>query len=61
MIGAPEALSHGQDFLRVDFYDTPGHPLFCEFCLFPGSCLDPFDPPALDDMLGHRWSEARAA
>ena len=59
MIGAAEALAYGQDFLRVDFYDTPGQPLFGEFCLYPGSGLDPFDPPALDDMLGDLWSGAR--
>ena len=60
MISAAEALGKGQDFLRVDFYDTPGHPQFGEFCLYPGSGLDPFDPPSLDDWLGRKWSEARA-
>ena len=61
MIGAAELLGRGHDFLRVDFYDTPDGPLFGEFCLYPGSGLDPFDPPTLDEQLGEKWSAARAA
>lgn len=59
MIDAAERLSAGHDFLRVDFYEIAGQPLFGEFCLFPGSGLDPFDPPDLDEWLGKLWSEAR--
>lgn len=61
MLAAAEALAQGHDFLRVDFYDTPGRPLFGEFCLYPGSGLDPFDPIALDEHLGAKWRDARAA
>ena len=61
MIQAAEVLGRTHDFLRVDFYDTPAGPLFGEFCLYPGSGLDPFDPPLLDDALGARWSAARKA
>ena len=61
MIGAAETLGRGHDFIRVDFYDTASGPLFGEFCLYPGSGLDPFDPPSLDGQLGARWSAARAA
>lgn len=61
MIGAAEVLGRGHDFLRVDFYDTPAGPLFGEFCLYPGSGLDPFDPVSLDDRLGALWGRARAA
>lgn len=61
MIIAAEALGQGHDFVRVDFYDVPGQPLFGEYCLYPGSGLDPFDPVALDDMLGDKWRAARAA
>ncbi|MEO6248594.1 MAG: ATP-grasp fold amidoligase family protein [Sphingomicrobium sp.] len=60
MIEAAEALGRGHDFLRVDFYDMPGQPLFGEFCLYPGSGLDPFDPVELDVMLGAKWRAARA-
>ena len=61
MIAAAEALGRGHDFLRVDFYDMPGQPLFGEFCLYPGSGLDPFDPVELDVALGEQWRSARAA
>jgi len=41
--------------VRVDFYEIDGHPRFGEMTFYPGSGLDPFDPPALDAMLGDRW------
>ena len=56
MIAAAERLGEGHDFVRVDFYEVDGRPLFGEFCLYPGSGLDPFDPPSLDDWLGAQWS-----
>jgi len=61
MIIAAEALGEGHDFLRVDFYDLPGQPLFGEYCLYPGSGLDRFDPVTLDDLLGAKWEAARVA
>ncbi|MEO7634587.1 MAG: ATP-grasp fold amidoligase family protein [Sphingomicrobium sp.] len=57
MIAAAERLAAGHDFLRVDFYEIDGRPLFGEFCLFPGSGLDRFDPVELDDWLGQLWRE----
>ena len=59
MFAAAERLAVGREFLRVDFYDVGGRALFGEFCLFPGSGLDPFDPPALDHDLGAKWLAAR--
>lgn len=56
MLAAAEQLGAGHDFLRVDFYEVDGRPLFGEFCLFPGSGLDPFDPVELDHWLGDLWS-----
>jgi hypothetical protein len=56
MIAAAERLGQGHDFVRVDFYEVEGRALFGEFCLFPGSGLDPFDPPAIDEWLGDQWS-----
>lgn len=56
MIAAAERLGASHDFVRVDFYEIDGRPMFGEFCLFPGSGLDPFDPPELDDWLGELWS-----
>ena len=55
MIEGAEALARGFDFVRVDFYDTPGTPRFGEMTFYPGSGLDPFDPPELDLMLGGLW------
>ena len=57
MIAAAERLGAGHDFLRVDFYEIDGRPLFGEFALCPGSGLDPFDPVELDAWLGKLWSE----
>jgi hypothetical protein len=61
MIHAAEALGQGHDFLRIDFYDLPGQPLFGEYCLYPGSGLDRFDPVSLDALLGAKWEAARVA
>ena len=55
MLAAAERLAGAHDFLRVDFYEIEGRLLFGEFCLFPGSGLDPFDPPELDLRLGALW------
>ncbi len=56
MLAAAEQLGQGHDFLRVDLYETDGTPRFGEFCLYPGSGLDRFDAPAVDDWLGAHWS-----
>ena len=46
------------DFLRVDFYEVDGRPLFGEFCLYPGSGLDPFSADWIDFELGGLWRAA---
>ena len=56
MLSAAERLGQGHDFVRVDLYEIDGAPLFGEFCLYPGSGLDPFDPPMLDNWLGAHWT-----
>lgn len=56
MFAAAEKLAGKRDFLRVDFYDLAGQAIFGEFCLYPGSGLDPFDPDELDLKLGSLWS-----
>lgn len=58
MIAAAETLAHGMDFLRVDFYDIAGRPYFGEFCLYPGSGLDPFAADWIDLELGDLWRAA---
>lgn len=59
MLDAAEALAAGRDFLRVDFYEIDGKPLFGEFCLYPGSGLDPFAADWVDFELGALWREAQ--
>lgn len=58
LLAAAEALAGGEDFLRVDFYCIEDRVLFGEFCLFPGSGLDPFRPDQLDHRLGEAWISA---
>ena len=58
MLKAAETLSQGRDFLRVDFYEQDRKPLFGEFCLYPGSGLDPFAADWIDHALGDLWREA---
>lgn len=58
MLAAAEAIAGPRDFLRVDFFEVGGRMLFGETCLFPGSGLDPFDPPELDLLLGRYWASA---
>ncbi|WP_294006188.1 ATP-grasp fold amidoligase family protein [Sphingomonas sp.] len=58
MLAAAELLAGNADFLRVDFYCVEDRLLFGEFCLYPGSGLDPFRPDSLDLMLGEKWTAA---
>lgn len=60
MLAAAEQLASGYDFLRVDFYEVEGRPLFGEFCLYPGSGLDPFAADWVDFELGALWRAGRA-
>ena len=55
MIEGAEALDLGFDFVRIDFYDLAGQPRFGEMTFYPGSGLDPFDPPELDEVMGTLW------
>lgn len=59
MFRIAEACAVGTDFLRVDFYEVEQRLWFGEYCLYPGSGLDPFVPDSLDFLLGEYWSEAR--
>lgn len=61
MLSAARELAAGFDFARVDFYQPDTQPLFGEICFYPGSGLDPFDPPALDAELGGLWLRAIAS
>ena len=57
MITAAERLGAPFDFLRIDFYQPRKTPLFGEITFYPGSGLDPFDPPALDAIIGAQWAK----
>jgi hypothetical protein len=59
MIAAAEELGRDFDFARVDFYQPGDQPLFGEICFYPGSGLDPFDPPHLDGDMGRLWLAAQ--
>ncbi len=61
IIAAAETLAQGHDFLRADFYDVGGRPLFGELTFYPGSGLYPIEPVALDRVMGEYWQRARAA
>lgn len=60
MLAAAEELARGFDFLRIDFYEIDGKPRFGEFCLYPGSGLDPFAADWIDFELGALWRAAQA-
>ncbi len=55
MIEGAEVLGSAFDFVRVDFYEVGAVPRFGEMTFYPGSGLDPFDPPELDAVLGRHW------
>ena len=61
MIAGAERLGRLLDFVRVDFYDVGPTPRFGELTFYPGSGLDPFDPPELDLLLGRYWLDAIAS
>ncbi|WP_156842342.1 ATP-grasp fold amidoligase family protein [Novosphingobium aquimarinum] len=61
MLDAAEVLAAGQAFVRVDFYEVGGCPLFGEFSVYPGSGLDPFAAPWIDVELGRLWRDALQA
>jgi TupA-like ATPgrasp len=60
MIEAAEKLANSIDFVRVDFYEIDANPLFGEMTFYPGSGLDPFDPPVIDAVMGSLWLDAIA-
>lgn len=59
MIEASEELGRNFDFVRVDLYEIGGEPRFGETSFYPGSGLDPFDPPSLDAVIGEHWTQAK--
>jgi hypothetical protein len=60
MIYAAEILAKGLDFVRIDFYEIGGVPMFGEMTFYPGSGLDPFNPPIIDAVMGAYWTQAKS-
>ncbi len=58
MLDASEPLSRGIDFVRCDFYEIDGAPLFGEMTFYPGSGLDKLNPITLDSEFGQYWLDA---
>ena len=58
MLDAAETLARGFNFVRVDFYEVGGKPLFGEMTFYPGSGLDKFNPISLDAEFGRHWLDA---
>lgn len=58
MLDAAETLARGFDFVRCDFYEIAGKPLFGEMTFYPGSGLDKFNPVRLDSVFGELWLAA---
>ncbi len=61
MIAAAERLGAGFSFVRADFYEINGQPLFGELTFYPGSGLEIVAPPSLDRAMGTLWTAAEAA
>ena len=58
MLGAAEKLGCDFDFVRCDFYEVSGKPLFGEMTFYPGSGLGKFHPVSLDLVMGNLWLAA---
>lgn len=58
MLKNAERIAKGFEFARIDFYEIAGVPKFGEVTFYPGSGLDPFDPPELDRVMGKIWLKA---
>jgi TupA-like ATPgrasp len=55
IVEAAEELGCDIDFVRADFYEVDGSPLFGELTFYPGSGLEPVVPMALDRAMGALW------
>jgi len=55
MIKAAKILAEDFPFVRVDFYEIGDQPKFGEMSFYPGSGMDPFDPPEWDGKIGQFW------
>ena len=61
LAAAAETLAAPFDFVRMDFYDIDGAPLFGEFTFTPGGGVEIFDPYRFNLEFGSRWRTAARA
>jgi TupA-like ATPgrasp len=61
LLAAAETIGAAFDFVRVDFYEIAGRPLFGELAFYPGSGLLRVTPEALDFEWGGLWHAAEKA
>jgi hypothetical protein len=57
MLELAQELGKGQDFVRIDFYDTPEKVFFGEITSAPGRGMEPFEPLMYDRIFGEPWKE----
>lgn len=55
MIEAAEKLSDGIPFVRIDFYEIDGRPVFGEMTFYPDAGIAKFTPDLYDFKLGNLW------
>jgi len=61
LVAAAETLAGPFDFVRMDFYEIDGAPLFGEFTFTPGGGVETFEPYRYNLEFGSRWSAATKA
>ena len=59
IIAAAEELSADFEFVRMDFYEIDGQPLFGEYTFTPGAGLEVFSPYAYNLEFGAKWLAAK--
>lgn len=52
MIEKAELMSKNHPFMRIDFYESAGHPFFGEITFFPASGMGKLTPPSYDLEVG---------
>ncbi|WP_344697025.1 ATP-grasp fold amidoligase family protein [Sphingomonas rosea] len=60
MLAAAETLGEDFSFVRADFYEIAGSARFGEMTFYPGSGLEPVEPPGLNAAMGALWAAAVA-
>jgi hypothetical protein len=56
MLALAEKLGADFSFVRIDFYDIDGRPVFGEMTFYPDAGIAKFDPDFIDGKFGGLWS-----